>query len=153
MLLLGDLLGDVLTQVSDGDDVVVDLVEFARDKKRSHLVQNHCAGVQQLCLKCLYCHLLTHFEIVVVDDLDGDVDGLPGLSELDAHLVDTVDDALAALFTVTGTFNESCRNIYLHSGRFLARKLRQHRGSAKVEAFPPASRKMRKSAAMAKSEP
>ena len=98
-LLLGHLLVDVVSQVSNSRDIIIHFIELGRNEQHSHLVEDHGSRVHKLYFEGFCGHLLAQGQVVLVDHLYGDVDGLSGLAEFDAHFVDTVDYTFTPLHT------------------------------------------------------
>ena len=96
-LLMRHLLLHVLSQVLNCSNIIIDLVEFRSDQKHGHLMQNDSCCVHEFGFKSFGAHFLAGGQVVLIDHFYRDVDGLPCLSELDAHLVDSVNNALASL--------------------------------------------------------
>lgn len=91
------LTSDVGAQVSDRGNVVINFVILASEEQRSDLMKDDLARVHKFFLIGDTWHYLTLVQVVLVDDLDGNVNSLSGLLELHAHFVNAIDDAFAAL--------------------------------------------------------
>lgn len=63
-------------------------------------MQDDAHRVHEFRFEGFYSHLLAHCQVVLIDHLDCDMDRFTSLLEFDAHLVDTIDDALAPLFNL-----------------------------------------------------
>ena len=63
--------------------------------------------MHKLHFESLRSHVLAHLQVVLVDHLNRDVNSLTSLLKLHAHLIDTINDALAALL-FNETFDYCC---------------------------------------------
>ena len=96
-LLLGHLFLDVFPQVTYRCNVVINFVELASDEKYSNLMKDNCRRVHEFHFECLRCHFLAECQVILVYHLNGRVNCLSCLSELNAHLVDAVNNSLPCL--------------------------------------------------------
>ena len=96
-LLLRHLFLDVFSQVTYRCNVIINFVELASDEKYSNLMKDNCRRVHEFHFESLRCHFLTECQVILVYHLNGRVYCLSCLSELDAHLVDTVNYSLPCL--------------------------------------------------------
>ena len=66
-------------------------------EKDGDLVQNYGARLHQLQFELAHGGFLACAQVVMIDHLNCHVDRLSGLSELDAHFVDSIDNPFAPL--------------------------------------------------------